>query len=571
LLVSLTLVIGGTRSGKSAHAERIASATGLPVRYLATADGSDPAMAERIAAHVGRRPPDWRVVEVGDTLTHALAGPAGMCTLLDGLGVWIAGVLHREGALGCSSKNRAPTRAHVRAREDVLTQVRQLIDVAGGPDPIVVVAEHAGEGLLPADASSRAWLDLLGEAMQRLSAAASRVELIVAGRALVLDGAPSVEHGVPSDDSSWPADAAMSYENEHGEKDMGGGDEDLRRHGDLDVRAGDADHAVNVMAGGPPAWLREALLDALQKRGDRYPDEREACEAIALAHGRDPDEVVPTNGAAEALWLIPAALRPRLAACVHPGFTESEAALRAHGVPVARVLRDPDRGFALDPNTVPVDADLVVLGNPASPSGTLDPASTLLALRRPGRVLVVDEAFMDLVPGEPATLVRNRLDDTIVVRSLTKALAIPGLRAGYAVAPAPLARRLRDVRPPWSANALALAALAAAARRPDALARAAERAQSEREDLAGRLAGIPGVRTWPGAANFCLVEVPDGPRVLAALRARAIAVRPAVSFPGLEAGHLRITARDAAANERLAQALQEAVAACGDIPEGLSP
>ena len=126
---------------------------------------------------------------------------------------------------------------------------------------------------------------------------------------------------------------------------------------------------------------------------------------------------MPTNGAAEALWLLPAALRPALAACVHPGFTEAEAALRAHGVPVARVLRDPDAGFALDPAAVPEAADLVVVGNPASPSGTLDPATAILALRRPGRVVVVDEAFMDLVPGRPASLVGERLDDVIVVRA----------------------------------------------------------------------------------------------------------------------------------------------------------
>ena len=183
---------------------------------------------------------------------------------------------------------------------------------------------------------------------------------------------------------------------------------------------------------------------------------------------------------------------------------------------------------------MPEEADLVVVGNPASPSGTLDPAAALLALRRPGRVVVVDEAFMDLVPGEPGSLVRERLDDVIVVRSLTKALAIPGLRAGYAVAaPRRSPTRLRAVRPPWSANALALAALAAAARRRHALAAIAERAAAERDDLAARLAAIDGVRTWPSAANFCLVEVADGPALVAALRERGIAVRPAASFPGL--------------------------------------
>jgi histidinol-phosphate/aromatic aminotransferase/cobyric acid decarboxylase-like protein len=409
-------------------------------------------------------------------------------------------------------------------------QVDQLGRAAEEATMAIVVAEQAGEGVLPPDAASRAWLDMLGDATQSLGARATRVELVVAGRPLVLNGSP---------------DSASIGQ--------------LRRHGDSDVRPGDADHAVNVLRGGPPEWLRAELRKALEDDARRYPDERAATAALAALHGRDPDEIVPTNGAAEALWLIPAALRPRLAACVHPGFTEAEAALRAHGGPVMRVLREPGRGFALDPDSVPDGADLVVVGNPASPSGTLVPASAVLALRRPGRVIVLDEAFMDLVPGEPGSLVRDALDDVIVVRSLTKALAIPGLRVGYAVAPAPLARRLRDVRPPWSANALALTALTAAAGRPDALAAIAERATAEREDLERRLAAIAGVRTWPSAANFCLIEVSDGPAVLGALRRHRIAVRAAGSFPGLGPGHLRLTARAPEDNARLVAALTEAV------------
>jgi histidinol-phosphate/aromatic aminotransferase/cobyric acid decarboxylase-like protein/adenosyl cobinamide kinase/adenosyl cobinamide phosphate guanylyltransferase len=520
--VSLTLVIGGTRSGKSAHAERLAHATGLPVRYVATADAADPSMAERIAAHAARRPAGWETVEANGSLRPALAGCDGACVLLDGLGVWIAAALHRAGAFGEDGALAA-------ARAAILAEVEALAAAAAGPDPLIVVAEEAGHGLLPPDAGSRAWLDLLGEAVQRLADAADRVELVVAGRALALDGAPA------------PAPPAA-----------------LRHHGDADVRPGDADHAVNVLAGEPPDWLRDALRHALDGDADRYPDDAAAAAALAALHGRAADEVVPTNGAAEALWLLPAALRPRLAACVHPGFTEAEAALRAHGVPVARVLRDPEQGFALDPAAVPGEADLVVVGNPASPDGTLHPAHALAALRRPGRTVVVDEAFMDLVPGEPASLIREPLDDVVVLRSLTKSLAIPGLRAGYAVAAPALAARLRAVRQPWSVNALALAALTAAAARPDALTQAAERARAEREDLAARLAALPGVRTWPAAANFVLVEVPDGPAALAALREQRIAVRPCASFPGLGANHLRVTARAPEQNARLACALGEA-------------
>ena len=510
--MGLTLVLGGTRSGKSDFAEGLARASGLPVRYLATADPGDGSMAARIAAHVLRRPPEWETLVAGDDLAAMLR--KDHCVLLDGLGTWIAGVMFRGG--------------------DVSTQIAALVQaVAHTQAPVIVVAEQAGAGLLPADPLSRDWLDRLGAATQVLADVAERAVLVVAGRAIELPSA------------STP---------------LGDGD-DLRHHGDTLVRPGDADHAVNVIAGGPPAWLREALQAALAG-GElaAYPDETQAVAALAALHGRAADEIVPTNGAAQALWLLPAALRPRLAACVHPAFTESEAALRAHGVAVTRILCDPDDGFALRPQDVPAAADLVVVGNPASPSGTLTPAATLLALRRPGRTIVVDEAFMDMVPGEPASLVREAHDGVVVVRSLTKSLAIPGLRAGYAVAPPALADSLRAVRPPWSCNTLALAALTALAQHPDALARTAVRAQAERADLEGRLARVPGLRTWPAAANYVLVRVPgDGAGVAARLRRAGIAVRPAGSFPGLTADDLRLTARGPQANARLADALAEAL------------
>ncbi len=499
--MSLSVVVGGTRSGKSAHAERLALATGLPVRYVATAIDADGSMAGRIAAHVARRPDGWETVDAGDSLADAVL--YGGCTLIDGLGVWLA-----------------------TPRPE---WIDPLIAVAAN-EQVIVVAEEVGLGMLPLDRVSRDWLDALGEAVQRLSAAADRVELVVAGRAIALSASVAAR----------PADTVT-----------------LRHHGDRDVRPGEADHAVNVLSGGPPAWLREALADALDTDAERYPDDAAARAATAARHGRDADEIVTTNGAAEALWLLGPALRPRLAACVHPGFTEAEAGLRAHGIPVVRVLREAGDRFALDPRAVPDAADLVIVVNPC---WTLDPAHSLLALRRPGRIVVVDEAFMDMVPDEAGSLAGERLQDVIVVRSLTKLLSVPGLRVGYAIAPLALAAKLRAVRPAWSANALALTALTAAAEHPAELAALADRAVAERLDLEERLTAIAGVRVWPSAANFCLVEVADGPRVASAMREVGVAVRPASSFPGLGPGHLRITAREPEANARLVNALQEALA-----------
>jgi len=520
--MTLRLVIGGTRSGKSLHAERLALASGRAVRYVATADADDVSMADRIRSHVKRRPAAWETVQAGDDLAAALRW--GGVSLIDGLGMWIGGVMHR-------------------GDDDVLAEIERVVRASRGAD-VIVVAEEAGQGMLPSDCVSRAWLDQLGEAVQRLSSAADSVDYVVAGRAIALDGAAIVaQTSKPTAQPTIPRAGAP----------------ELRHHGDRDVRRSDADHAVNVLAGGPPPWLRDALVAALQEDADRYPDDAEARSATAARHSRDPEEIVPTNGAAEALWLLGLAVRPRLAACVHPGFTEAEAALHAHRVPVARVQLGPDHDFALDPGAVPEAADLVIAGNPASPSGTLAPATALLALRAPGRVVVVDEAFMEMVPGEPGSLAAERMDDVIVIRSLTKLLSIPGLRAGYAIAPPGLASALTAARPPWSANALALAAMTAAARHPGELEARAHLAVAQRRDLERRLDAIDNVRTWPSATNFCLVEVPDGPGTVARLRARQIAVRAAGSFPGLGPGHLRITARDPAANARLASAIAEAI------------
>jgi histidinol-phosphate aminotransferase len=322
------------------------------------------------------------------------------------------------------------------------------------------------------------------------------------------------------------------------------------------VPPGAEDFAVNVRREPRPRWLEEALSGALAAAGE-YPDERDAAAAVAARYGRRPDEVVVTNGGSEAFWLLAAALRPRRAVCLHPSFTEPEAALRGHRRPVERAFRRRS-DFGLDPAAVPPGADLVVTGNPNNPSGTLDPAGEVARLAQPGRVLVVDEAFMDFVPGEPESLAaRGDLPGLVVVRSLTKLWSLAGVRAGYLLAPPRIAAAVRALRPAWNANALALAAVRACAMRAAAARRVAERVGRARQRLIADLADVPGIRTWPSAANFVLARVPDGERVHAALLERGIAVRPARSFPGLGPDHLRLTVRDPAANRRLAGALAE--------------
>jgi len=330
----------------------------------------------------------------------------------------------------------------------------------------------------------------------------------------------------------------------------------LRVHGDRHAELGLLDFAVNIWPGARPGWLREVLVAALDE--ESYPDERPAVAAIAARHGRPPEEVLLLNGACEGFWLLAHALRPRAAACVHPSFTEPEAALRAVGAEVHRVQRRPDP-WALVPADVPATAELVVTGNPNNPTGTLDPAGALEELASPARVTMVDESFMEFVPGEPGSVAaRSDLPGLVVVRSLTKAWTLPGVRAGYLLASADLVERLAAARQPWSVNALACAALEHCATDRETPARVAAEVAACQTDLLARLAALTGVRAWTSAANFILIEIPGrGEAVVAGLRDRGIAVRPCHTFPGLTADHLRVAVRHPPEHARLATALAE--------------
>ncbi|MFH9132169.1 Rv2231c family pyridoxal phosphate-dependent protein CobC [Streptomyces sp. NPDC017524] len=340
---------------------------------------------------------------------------------------------------------------------------------------------------------------------------------------------------------------------------------DLRHHGDAEVRGENlTDLAVNVRTHTPPEWLRERIAASLTSLAS-YPDGSSARAAVAGRHGLPVERVLLTAGAAEAFVLIARALPARCPVVVHPQFTEPEAALRAAGHAVGRVLLRAEDGFRLDPEAVPEEADLVVIGNPTNPTSVLHPAALLERLARPGRTLVVDEAFMDVVPGELGALCdRTDIPGLVVLRSLTKTWGLAGLRIGYVLAAPETVALLSEAQPLWPVSSPALAA-AEACMEPRALVEAAEAADRITVDRAHLLAGL---------AEFSEVEVVDaarGPFVLVRLERAAevrerlrllgFAARRGDTFPGLGQQWLRLAVRDRATTNRFLQALDQAVQA----------
>jgi histidinol-phosphate/aromatic aminotransferase/cobyric acid decarboxylase-like protein len=338
---------------------------------------------------------------------------------------------------------------------------------------------------------------------------------------------------------------------------------DLGHHGDSEALPGLVDFAVNVAIPGPPAWLRRELETALDEVA-RYPNVALAVDALARRHGCPAASVLVTNGAAEAFTLIARARRWRKPLVVHPQFTEPESALQANGYAVTRLILGRDNGFVLDSARVPADADLVVVGNPTNPTSRLHPRASILALVRPGRLVVVDEAFMDVARGGCDSVLDDAVfsDGLVVIRSLTKTFGLAGIRAGYLVGSSDLIAECALMQPHWSVNSLAVAAVVACA-----AAKGQEHTRALSQDMSLRLSYLVARLTEVG---LDVVREPAGPFVLVhhrhaallrdGLRRRGLALRRGDTFPGLGPQWLRIAAREPAMTDVLVAALAQELA-----------
>jgi adenosyl cobinamide kinase/adenosyl cobinamide phosphate guanylyltransferase len=162
----ITLVLGGTRSGKSEYAEALAASLSGAVTYVATGIATDADMAARIAAHQARRPASWSTAEVGTDLPRRLAAIEGVA-LVDSLGTWVA-----------ASRDLTPDR-------DALLSVLQA-----RTDPTILVSEEVGLGVHAPTESGRVFTDALGDLNRLVASLATTVLLVVAGRALILTPPP---------------------------------------------------------------------------------------------------------------------------------------------------------------------------------------------------------------------------------------------------------------------------------------------------------------------------------------------------------------------------------------------
>ena len=332
----------------------------------------------------------------------------------------------------------------------------------------------------------------------------------------------------------------------------------IEGHGDDGYRYSGikADFSSNVPGGVDHRPLRKYLAGIMEVL-EHYPEPEPYAfgREIAARHGISPECVLVTNGATEAIYLTAHMLQGKRTTVIEPSFSEYRDACTVYGHEVtgAGNLRElPDR--------MP---DSVWLCNPNNPLGTATPPETVLELAssHPDTVIVVDQSYEDftLRPVLAPSEVVEQYPNVILIHSMTKLFAVPGLRIGYITTSAETCRRLRALRMPWSVNAMAVEGgrwlLEHGLPGPSLKDLLKE---TERVRTAIEAAG--GFSTLPTDTHFMLVTTRHG--TAAQLKdwlagTHGLLIRNADNFHGLGSGHFRIAVQTPAQNDMLINALRQ--------------
>lgn len=328
------------------------------------------------------------------------------------------------------------------------------------------------------------------------------------------------------------------------------------------------DFSANLNPLGVPPEAAEAAREASGEA--HYPDPlcRELRSAIARADGVEEDWVVCGSGAADLIFRLAFALRPRRAVVTAPTFSEYEEALSCVDCTVDRYALDPAQNFDLDEGVLDAivpGVELVFLCSPNNPTGRLADKGLLLRAaqrcRAVGARLAVDECFLSLA-GEGPGLAPDLADypNLLLLRALTKSYALAGLRLGYVLtAEEGLRDRLTRFGPPWPVSAPAQAAgTAALTLCPHWPARARELVERERPGLIRGLEGL-GCTVVPGQANYLLFRLPGVADLKERLLQAGVLIRSCANYHGLGTDWYRVCVRTGEENRRLLAAMEEVV------------
>ncbi len=345
-----------------------------------------------------------------------------------------------------------------------------------------------------------------------------------------------------------------------------------RIHGGNCLKQNIIDFSVNTN----PLGLPEGLENIISKNADcilRYPDpsSERLKRKLAALHDVCPGNIVVGNGSIELIYLIPRAFKIKKALIAVPTFSEYEFALKSNGSKPIFFNTSEEKDFKID--AVKIAGSLprpgaLFLCNPNNPTGSLLSKDEMLHLinlcKKQGVILIIDEAFIEFTEESSETLIISsavKNGSLVILRSLTKFFAIPGLRLGYAVGNKRMIAEIAKLQYPWNVNGPAQLAGESVLADKDYMDRTRVFVAKERQYMFERLNNIKTLKAYPSATNFILCKLQNAPvqnskELKQRLLCAGIHIRDCGNFRGLSNDFFRVAVRKRSDNSRLINSIE---------------
>lgn len=339
------------------------------------------------------------------------------------------------------------------------------------------------------------------------------------------------------------------------------------------------DFSANINPLGLSDSVKKAIFDSIEEIV-HYPDPagKELKGAISAHYDVDVSEIVLGNGAAELFYVLMHTLRPRKVLLPVPSFSEYERAAISSGASVDYFHMLPEDGFQLNQEEMirkTANYDAVFIGNPNNPTGCLVERDFMIRLAEsaPDTTIIIDESFLDFLKSDDGYSVRrqvSRYPNLVVLTSLTKFYAIPGLRLGFGLMNRELVKKIDLQKDPWNVNLLAQKAGIAALADRQYQIKTRDFVDAEKDYLSSSLKQLDlGIRLFTPTVNFILMDIQKcrfkhckserttAAEAAAAYRKKGVLVRNCDNYPLLGDTYLRIAVRTREENNRFVEITKE--------------
>jgi len=332
------------------------------------------------------------------------------------------------------------------------------------------------------------------------------------------------------------------------------------------------DFSANINPKGLPDRVKQAIIDGLDSCVN-YPDPlcRQLISAISDFQGIQKELILCGNGAADIIFRLALALKPKKALVLAPTFAEYELALDTVGCQTVHYDLKEEENFALREDYLQgLDSsyDVLFLCNPNNPTGQLISKEllekTLQKCIENNILMVLDECFIEFVEGYGQYTMKAHVDDykhLFILKAFTKSYAMPGLRLGYGMTGnRELLKKIMDMGQPWSVSIPAQLAGIQALKEAEYLEESLREIREERLYLLSELNKL-GIKYYKPAANYIFFKIDDmGKYKISTFKdklfEKGIIIRDCSNYAGLEEGYYRIAVKSHSANERLIDALK---------------